>query len=141
MRREIRFRAWDPERKLMLEVIGIKYFYVNEEYDKVHYPNEEPLVECAWPDTSRGPKCHMNWSVSLSDVVLMQFTGLHDKSSQLKEIYEGDIIDGNGNLKGNIYESPQIYKEGTDCLIEGMGTEKWRSTESIAVGRGCQYTQ
>lgn len=74
------------------------------------------------------------------DVILMQFTGLHDKNL-LKELYEGDIIDANGNLKGNIYESPQIYEEGTDCLIEGMGTEKWRSTESIAMGRGCTYTK
>ena len=67
-------------------------------------------------------------------------TGLHDKNG-LAEIYEGDIIDANGTLKGNIYESPQIFKEGIDCLIEGMGTEAWRNTESVAMGRGCKYAK
>ena len=76
----------------------------------------------------------------LRECPIMQFTGLHDKNG-LAEIYEGDIIDANGILKGNIYESPQIYQEGIDCLIEGMGTETWGDTESIAVGRGCKYTK
>jgi hypothetical protein len=73
-------------------------------------------------------------------VLNIERLNLHDKNG-LAEIYEGDIIDANGNLKGNIYESPQIFKEGIDCLIEGMGTETWRDTESIAVGRGCKYTK
>lgn len=103
----------------------------------------------AWDDFN---KCWpvIGWAIKLEDdgsvkeihphIKVMQFTGLHDKNS-LKELYEGDIIDADGNLKGNIYESPQIYEEGIDCLIEGMGTEKWRSTESIAMGRGCKYTK
>lgn len=111
MSREIKFRAWDG--KHMTEWGFIKDSFVGP------------------PSSIRGNFKTMNH---------MQFTGLHDKNS-LKELYEGDIIDADGNLKGNIYESPQIYEEGIDCLIEGMGTEKWRSTESIAMGRGCKYTK
>ena len=74
--------------------------------------------------------------------VLMQFTGLHDRSNgSLTEIWEGDIIDANGKVKGNIHESPQVYEEGTDHVIAPMGTATWRESESIAMGRGCNYTQ
>jgi hypothetical protein len=81
------------------------------------------------------------WGNNEKDGVIMQFTGLLDKSKDFTEVYEGDIIGVDGLIKGNIYESPQIYKEGIDCLIEGMGTKKWRDTESVAMGRGCKYTE
>jgi hypothetical protein len=70
----------------------------------------------------------------------LQFTGLHDKNG-VAEVYEGDIIDKEGRIKGNIYESPQIYKKGIDCLVEGMGTKEWRNTESVAMGFGCKYAE
>ena len=69
-----------------------------------------------------------------------EFTGLLDKSG-LTDVYEGDIIDKNGLVKGNVYESPQIFKEGTDHIIEKMGTAAWRGSESIAMGRGCKYSK
>ena len=44
-----------------------------------------------------------------SGLELMQYTGLKDKKN-LTEIYEGDIIDIKGNVKGNIYENPNLLK-------------------------------
>lgn len=128
--REIKFRAWDREEKRMTDA----NFSISR-HGKIWWLNSDGALCGAFENPSYAPHYPLQ-----SGFVLMQFTGLKDKNS-LKELYEGDIIDADGNLKGNIYESPQIYEEGIDCLIEGMGTEKWRSTESIAMGRGCKYTK
>lgn len=122
MSRQIKFRAYHNIKNMMFSVHSL------------HLENAIPVVSI-WRKHESMPT-----NFDLKDIELMQFTGLHDKNS-LKELYEGDIIDADGNLKGNIYESPQVYEEGIDCLIEGMGTEKWRSTESIAMGRGCKYSK
>ena len=119
--RPIRFRAWHTIHKRM---------FVMSDND--------------WGYFAKWCEARAEWQTKMGDQsyyeVWMQFTGLHDKT-ELAEIYEGDIIDSNGNLKGNRYESPQIYQEGTDLLITEMGTGAWRDTESIAMGRGCKYTE
>ena len=118
--REIKFRAWDKEEERIRDwknLLAIGY----------------------------GPNKIMDSEIDDSifnddQFQLMQFTGLYDKNG-LTDIYEGDILDENGLIRGNVYESPQIFREGIDFVIAGMGTSAWRSSESIAMGRGCKYTE
>ena len=106
--REIKFRAWDIRISKMLSYDEMKDGGWDN-YPTLYFAITEP-----------------------KEYIPMQFTGLHDKKG-FTNVYEGDILDENGVVKGNVYESPSLFRTGIDCIITGMGTSAWRSTESIAM--------
>ena len=118
MSREIKFRAWNKVEKRMIHKVVI--------YDSKVVNGYNPFASGVEHLTFDPPT-----------TVIMQFTGLTDKNG-LKEVYEGDIIDVEGNIKGNIYEN---NKESTDFIIQGFGTSSWEATNKQAMERGCKYSE
>ena len=74
--REIKFRAWDKNDKVMVYVLEMKFLFESEKgiWSK-GYTNDR-----------------IDHEIFPENLELMQYTGLKDKNK--KEIYEGDVVGG-----------------------------------------------
>lgn len=107
--RELKFRAWDADWH------RFEYFEIGENGDRYGI---------------------FRVAANKFGTTVEQYTGLKDKNGD-KEIYEYDIIDGEGNIIGNYHETPELLKDKTNLLIQGFGTKTWLTTYQEAVERGC----
>lgn len=114
MNREIKFRAWD-EDGYMFSPTGLG------------------LLSDGGVSVWDSEK---NFGVNGSAVQLMQYTGLKDKNAGT-EIYECDIIDSDGKIIGNEFETPELRQDKANLIVQGFGTGTWLDTYQEAVARGC----
>jgi len=92
--REIKFRAWDKAKQIMLKPFTFWSFNTDLNNGRL-YVDSHKIYE--------------------DDIVWMQYTGLKDKNG--KEIYEGDIVTINDSRPKSVY----WYKEGGEYRVGHRG--------------------
>src|SRR3990167_8774736 len=126
--RILKFRAWDEKKKVMH--FDFQFFTSGEgSNDWICFSSDKEK-----PDTTNEAGIIFNNPYCRQQLKIMQWTGLKAENG-LQEIYERDIIDGYGNIKGNTCE---MNAGESDFIIQGFGDKNWGSTCEEAVRRGCK---
>lgn len=127
MNREIKFKVWDNQNKVMYDVEYLNFNSLQVGVIALNQISETEVEQI---------------QLLLSDnFTLVQFTGLKDKNGKGTCIYEQDILSLDGKVIGNYYENANLLKEETNLLIQGFGTKEWLTTYQKAVDRGCSDSQ
>ena len=76
MPKELKFRVWDKESKLMMPVEELIW--------------DKGAIYLIWALRAEDGEDGIGYDMAPDEAQIMQFTGLHD--SQGREIYEGDVV-------------------------------------------------
>ena len=130
MSREIKFRAWDNSRNVMLYGTDIEETidtYEDADGDEIEKNRYTEGFSCGSPFVA-----YYDDDEEWKECELMQFTGLHDRLGQ--EIYEGDVVrtvwDFGRSFGENICQVS--FREGEFVFDVTYGTE-WIRWESITI--------
>jgi len=111
--REFKFRAWDKKNKNMFTPLQLPH---------------KNYSDCVVGAT--GQSSSSMFDVKRSDCVIMQFTGLNDKTG--KEICEGDIIKTIESRSGEVCENKYVvYFE--DCEFQRVEIKYWQGLKNYAL--------